>query len=396
MCLPEGPVTKLKISKEPSTLPENGFWTSRDIFIIYLVKEKPLKIQTFFAPQLKQFIKIQGDSATGKLVGNIRFENLVFRVAGYQTPTEGNEPGQAAASVEAVVMLDFADNIEFINCEIAHTGTNAFWFRRACSNCLVSRNYMYDLGAGGVKIGETIIRPDQNEITNNITNDNNIIRDGGHIFPCAVGISIFNSSDNKLIHNEIANFRYSGISVGWVWGYAFSPSKRNKVEFNHVHHIGWGELCDLGGIYTLGASEGTTVSNNVVHHVYPFAYGGYGIYLDEGSSGITIENNLVYICKSSGFDLHYGKENIIRNNIFALNLSDQLQANDAEEHKSFTFTHNIIYFDKGNLLSGNWHKFNLFSDHNCYWDTRTKDVPFADQSFSDWQKIGERCSFHNC
>jgi parallel beta-helix repeat protein len=380
--------THYKVENFKAALDAPGEWfLERSGYLYYMPHEgETLQNSTFYAPQLKEFIKIQGDVAIGKSVGNIRFENLVFQVAGYQTPPDGNEPAQAAAPVNAAITLDFANNIEFQNCEIAHTGTNAIWFRRACSNCLVSRCYMHDLGAGGIKIGETIIRPDKNETTNNITIDNNIIRDGGHVFPCATGILIFNARDNKVTHNEVADFRYSGISVGWVWGYAFSPSKRNKIEFNSVHHIGWGELCDLGGIYTLGASEGTTVSNNIVHHVYPFSYGGYGIYLDEGSSGITVENNLVYACKSSGFDLHYGNENTVRNNIFALNLSDQLQANDAEDHKSFTFTNNIIYFDKGNLLSGNWHKFNLLSDYNCYWDTRTKDIPFADKSFSDWQK----------
>jgi hypothetical protein len=383
--------TRYKVENFKAALDSPGEWfLERSGYLYYIPREgEKLENLTFFAPQLKEFIRIQGDAATGKLVGNIRFENLIFQVAGYQTPPDGNEPAQAAAPVDAVVTLDFASNITFQNCEIAHTGTYALWFRRACSNCFVSQCYMHDLGAGGVKIGELIIRPDQNEITNNITIDNNIIRDGGHIFPCAVGIIIFNASNNKLTHNEIANFSYSGISVGWEWGYGHSPSKRNMVEFNHVHHLGWGELGDMGGIYTLGVSEGTTVSNNVIHHVYSFPYGGYGLYADAGSSGITIENNLVYACKNSGFDQHYGKENIIRNNIFALNISDQLQANDAEEHKSFTFTNNIIYFDKGNLLSGNWHKFNLLSDYNCYWDIRTKDIPFADKSFSDWQKSGK-------
>ena len=80
---------------------------------------------------------------------------------------------------------------------------------------------------------------------------------------------------------------------------------------------------------------------------------------------------------------------IIRNNIFALNIRAQLQATRVEEHRSITFTNNIIYFDKGSLLSSNWHKFNLLTDYNCYYDVRTKDIRFADQSFSEWQKSGK-------
>jgi len=342
----------------------------------------------FYAPILKEFIRTEGTSAE-KPVSGIIFENFSFEVAGYKTPAAGNEPAQAAAPVGAVITLDFADHITFRNCEIAHTGTYAFWFRRGCSNCTVNQCYMHDLGAGGIKIGETVLRSSVVEITNNITADNNIITDAGHVFPCAVGIIIFHASDNKLTHNEISNLRYSGISAGWIWGYAYSPSKRNKIEFNHIHHLGWGELCDMGGVYTLGASEGTTVSNNVIHHVYSFDYGGWGLYTDEGSYGIIEENNLVYACKNSGFHQHYGKENIIRNNIFAFNIRSQLQATRIEEHRSVSFTNNIIYFDKGTLLSSNWHKFNLLSDYNCYWDTRSKDMRFADMSFTEWQKSGK-------
>jgi hypothetical protein len=367
-----------------------GEWfLDRTGYLYYIPLEgETLANTSFYAPVIKDFIVIRGDSLSGRKVSNIQFENLTFEMAGYQLPPNGNEAMQAASPIGAAITADFADNILFLNCEVAHTGTYAFWFRRGCSNCSIIHSWLHDIGAGGIKIGETVIRPDPADLTNHIVIDNNIITDAGKVFPSGVGIIIFNASDNRLTHNEISNLRYSGISVGWVWGYAPSPTKRNVVEFNHIHHLGWGELCDMGGVYTLGASEGTSVSNNLIHHVYSFDYGGWGLYTDEGSYGITEENNLVYACKNAGFHQHYGKENIIRNNIFALNIRSQLQATRVEDHRSISFTNNIIYFNNGTLLSSNWHKFNLLTNNNCYWDTRSKNVDFG-KPFNEWKKDGK-------
>ncbi len=109
------------------------------------------------APILKEFIRIKGESPD-KTVSNIRFENLSFEVSGYRTPLAGNEPAQAAATVGAAITLDYAENINFFDCEIAQTGTYALWFRRGCRNCMVNKCYLHDLGAGGIKIGETTLR----------------------------------------------------------------------------------------------------------------------------------------------------------------------------------------------------------------------------------------------
>ncbi len=209
-----------------------------------------------------------------------------------------------------------------------------------------------------------------------------------------MGVVIFHGSDNEITHNDIADFRNSGISAGWVWGYAYSPSKRNKIAFNHIHHLGWGELSDMGGVYTLGASEGTVVTNNLIHDIYSFEYGGWGLYTDEGSAGIVMENNLVYHCKDAGFNQHYGKENILRNNILAFNEKTQVSLARPEAHQSFSFTNNILYSDKGDLfqeryVKDSWIKAVTDVDFNCFWDLRTTDPVFYGMNFKEWQKKGK-------
>jgi hypothetical protein len=348
------------------------------------------------APRLDTLLEIRGDRASGRLVEHVSFEGLSFAHGNWTLPAGGQSYPQAEVNVGAAVALEGARRIAFRDVAVMQVGRYAVGFGGGCRDCSLERCELVDLGGGGVLVGTTggpqswaIPGHDGgDDVTGNTIRDCSILC-GGRLHPAAVGVWIGHASHTTVERCEIADLTYTGVSVGWSWGYAPTRAHHNRILRNRIHTIGHGVLSDMGGVYTLGVSPGTVVEGNVIHDITSHDYGGWGLYTDEGSTEIVMRNNLVFRTSSGGFHQHYGRDNLIENNVFAAARDWQLQRTKVEEHTSFVFRKNIVWWNSAApLVRGDWTK-GLLTDHNCYWNA-AGPVRFPGQvKLADRQAAGQ-------
>jgi hypothetical protein len=385
--------------------------------MVYYQPRPGEKINAFeaIAPALSQLVRIEGNSEKDEFVQRLVFRGLTFAHAEWYFP-DGFAKGtakpvvspppqpevggfaQAAIGVPGAFWAQGLREGLIEDCTFEHIGDYALELGRGCQSNVVRRCEIGDLGAGGIRLGETAIRERAGEQARGNEISDCQIHDGGKMFHSAIGVWIGQSPDNRLIRNLIHDFYYTGISIGWTWGYGPALATNNLVLDNHIHHIGIKSdgdgpiLSDMGGIYTLGKQPGTRIVNNLWHDIAGIHYGGWGIYFDEGSSGILAQSNLVYRTTHGGFHQHYGETNIVRNNIFAFGRDQQLQRSRVETHPSFEFRTNIVYFDAGNLMSGDWSGDQYQIDYNIYFDARpaskTNSLMFGPATLEKWRERG--------
>jgi len=353
------------------------------------------------APFCPQLVVLRGDPDKRESVEHVIFRSLTFMHAGYNLPSGNSGAAQASIFLPGAIEATGAKNCAFEDCTIANVGTYGIRFGEGCFyNRLVGNELAY-LGGGGIILsGSGADKPRWNWNGHNTVTDNHI-HHVGEVFHAAVGLLVGLTEYDDVSHNHIHHTRYTGMSVGWSWGYNRTVGWGNRIEYNHIHDCGQEWLSDMGGIYMLGLAPGTVVRNNLVHDISSYKYGGLGIYTDEGSTHVLIENNIVYrIGTGSPYYQHYGRENVIQNNIWAFSKDQMMFRMRTEDHISFYFEHNILMWDDDTPWTGpdipmdwvgpnqwgnTWADDNFVMDYNVYWNPSHPDFMFKQWTFEQWR-----------
>jgi hypothetical protein len=103
----------------------------------------------------------------------MQFIGLSFQHSQWLTPSTGVSRSQGASEVDAAIMADDVRHITIANCDMSHLGRYAIWLQRGCRGVRPEQNLIEDLGAGGVRIGETQKASEVTDPSDGNTVDNN-------------------------------------------------------------------------------------------------------------------------------------------------------------------------------------------------------------------------------
>ncbi|WP_158702559.1 hypothetical protein [Kitasatospora sp. MMS16-BH015] len=269
---------------------------------------------------------------------DITFQGLTFAYSTWMLPsTAGYIDNQAAVlwdpsnnnapvRIPAAVQVHRGSNITFTGDEIAHTGGTGIDLADGTQNSTITAGYIHDTSGGGVSVGEVddYYLTDTGRMTTGDTVSQNWIDHVGQDYSDAVGIWAGYTRTLTISHNDIGHTPYSGMSVGWGWGYASPCSMQsaqglrtcahgtiyaggNQILNNHVHDV-MNVLHDGGPIYTNGgqgngggtsqppgAGGGSTTSVLAGNLVEVGNHTNVMLYQDEGSSYWNTHDNVIRI-----------------------------------------------------------------------------------------------------
>lgn len=333
-----------------------------------LTNENPNQSE-IIAPAIETLVEVEG--TLDRPVANVFFKNITFSHSTWMRPSEkGHVPLQAGMyltegyklrpSIDrvnnhkldnqdwlgrgaAAVTITDANNINFESCNFVHIGFSGLDYISGTQGGKVEGCVFKDIAGNGLVVGsfspasfETHLpyNPnDKREVCSGLTIINNVFTDITNEDWGCVAIAAGYVKNTSIVHNDISEVSYSGISLGWGWNRDLVCMENNLVARNNIYHYAK-HMYDVAGIYTLGAQPGTEITENYIHDIYYPSYvhdphHWFYLYTDEGSSYITVKNN--WVPAEKFLQNANGPENVWENN--NAYVRDSIKANAGLQNK---------------------------------------------------------------
>ncbi|MGH3166781.1 MAG: NEW3 domain-containing protein, partial [Trebonia sp.] len=254
-------------------------------------------------------------------VSDITFSHIGFEYSTWNLPeTTGYIDNQAGVLwdtsgsattpviVPAAVTVSRGSGISFTDDAFRHLGATGVDFADGTQDSTVFGSDITDTAGGGISVGEVddYFQDNMALMTAGDTIADNEIAYVGQDYSDTVGIWAGYTRTLTITHNDIGHTPYSGMSIGWGWGYASPCSMQaaeglstcehgtdyaggNEVTDNYIHDV-MNTLYDGGPIYTNGGQAGDTENGAPTDSVLAGNYVAIGnhddnmLYQDEGSS----------------------------------------------------------------------------------------------------------------
>ncbi|MCK5812085.1 MAG: right-handed parallel beta-helix repeat-containing protein [Clostridiales bacterium] len=292
---------------------------------------------------------------------NITIKNIKFSHSSWNEPSiKGLPDGQANLCKNFDISLDtmveynkpasaitllHSTNIIFENCKFTKLGCCGIDIDEGVKNVTIKNCDFHEIAANGLMIGQFNFKcgheKDETLITEKIKVTNCEFNDIGNVYRSGVAIIAGYVRHTTISHNEIHDVAYTGISLGWGWGFddpnykycdilhdrirfgtfdTYPIMEDNHIDYNHIYNV-MSKMHDGAGIYTLSMNQNSTIIGNYVHDNGTFKGIPYeklfyfriktdmqiperkaiternsfpgGIYLDEGSGGFTVKDNVI-------------------------------------------------------------------------------------------------------
>lgn len=265
-----------------------------------------------------------------------------FRIVGDNTGKTfrdtqwGGEWGRGWEKTPSAVSFRAAHDVVFERNTFTRLGSGGLNLEFGSQRNRVVGNAFRDVAGTGVTLGDIKIEDHHPQDARSVIKDNritnNFITRIGQEFFGSVGIWSGYTQDTLIAHNELTDLPYTAISSGWGWGlfdpggnrwfaaysqgytqYSTPTTLRNVRIANNLIHDIENVNEDGGGIYTLSAHPGSSITGNVVRDVGGPRY-RMGLYLDDGSRYLKIRHNVVY--DACDVALTKGGDDIITNNFW--------------------------------------------------------------------------------